>query len=502
MNNSEIHAKSAEQGGIIDINGKYISVADGTLIGAYSYGPGTGTHINITAEQIDMYGISEEGYHSEISIADLSNTEVDEPGKISIVAENLTLRDEARIDSFTTAYGNGGTIDIDVSNITLSGFGSGIYSSVDPSGIADGGEININAETVTVENGAYISSMTYGTGDAGNTNITADNLNISGASAENGYASAITTDTQPFFDSIKGGDGGIVDIKVKKITLADGGKISSSSIAQPGTEAGEAGRINITADTVTATGVNPYGPNEDGYGSGIYARSYGIGADDAGRIEIDAGQVNLSEGGVISTESTHKGGGVIRLNASDQLHLHNGNITTSVAQGEGQGGDITLESDLTVMNRGNITAKADAGDGGAIFISAGHFFRSSDSLVSATSARDNDGTVTVDAPDTELNELTVLPSDLPDISGWTDECDPANEDKSRFAVRGKDNAPVSSVRGLRSDISNSDFSDSLAAVRTAVRYQRAGFQKKALEMLNDFAPDAKKPGHRRSDCIP
>ncbi|MCP4343914.1 MAG: CHAT domain-containing protein [Desulfobacterales bacterium] len=493
MNNSEIHAKSAEQGGIIDISGKYISVADGTLIGAHSYGPGTGTHININAEQLDMYGISEEGYYSEISIANLSSTEVEEPGRISIVAENLTIKDEACIDSFTTAYGNGGTIDIDVSNITLSGFDTGIYSSVEPTGTADGGEININAETVTLEDGAYITSTTYGMGNAGNINIAVDDLRISGTT-DIGWASSVTAGANPKpaeeTDFLKGGNGGEINIDAKNITLTDGGLIASSSIAQPKTEAGEAGIINITADTVTATGVNPYGPNEDGYGSGIYARSYGIGADDAGRISISADRINLSEGGTVNTESTHKGGGVIGLNVSDQLYLHNGNITTSVAQGEGQGGDITLESNLVAMNRGNITAKADAGDGGAIFISAGSFFRSSDSLVSATSARGNDGTVTVDAPDTELNELTVLPSVLPDISGWTDECG-RSEDKSRFVVRGKDNAPVSSVRGLRSGISDSDFSDSLAAVRTAVRYQYAGFQKKALEMLNDFASDAK-----------
>ncbi|MCP4136634.1 MAG: tetratricopeptide repeat protein, partial [bacterium] len=140
--------------------------------------------------------------------------------------------------------------------------------------------------------------------------------------------------------------------------------------------------------------------------------------------------------------------------------------------------------------------KADTGDGGAIFIKAGNFFKSSDSLLSATSARGNDGTVTIDAPDTELGELSVLPSGLLDISGWNDECNFV-KGRSRFAVREKDNAPIS-VRGLRSGICTDDNSDSrtspdfFTAVRAAVGYQRAGFQKKALGMLNALSPDAEK----------
>ncbi len=85
--------------------------------------------------------------------------------------------------------------------------------------------------------------------------------------------------------------------------------------------------------------------------------------------------------------------------------------------------------------------------GGAIFIKAGHFFKSSDALVSATSARGNDGTVTIDAPDMELNELSLLPSNLLDISGWVGECE-RGKGKSRFVIKDRDNVPIGTIKGV------------------------------------------------------
>ncbi len=70
-----------------------------------------------------------------------------------------------------------------------------------------------------------------------------------------------------------------------------------------------------------------------------------------------------------------------------------------------------------------------------------------DALVSATSRRGNDGAVTIDAPVTELNELTVLPSNLLDISGWMGECE-RGDGKSRFVIRDKDNAPIGAIKGV------------------------------------------------------
>ncbi len=365
-----INTSALEKTGNISISGDSITVGNGS--GIYAKNAAEGGIINISAKNtFELSGVASDGYPAEIFMANYSESGNNIPSSFNLAAKNVVLN-ESMIISYAMSAGDGGDINVNADNIISRGFGSGFFSSVhEPFSTGNGGDISINAGTIHFSDGAYINSTTYGMGNAGNINIISDDLKISGAE---GWASSITAGAEPKpiegkgMDFLKGGNGGFIDITAKNITLSGGGQIASSSIAQPGTESGKAGIINITADTVTATGVNPYGPNEDGYGSGIYARSFGAGADDAGRISINAGRINLTKGGVINTESAHKGGGVIELNVSDQLYLHGGEITTSVAQGKGHGGDVTVESNLVIMNRGYITAKADTGDGGAIFI--------------------------------------------------------------------------------------------------------------------------------------
>ncbi|MCP4110728.1 MAG: hypothetical protein GY749_35250 [Desulfobacteraceae bacterium] len=66
--------------------------------------------------------------------------------------------------------------------------------------------------------------------------------------------------------------------------------------------------------------------------------------------------------------------------------------------------------------QGYITANAYEGDGGAVFIRTNSYLRSADSAVTASSERGNDGTVTVDAPDTDITNLVSLPENLLDVS--------------------------------------------------------------------------------------
>jgi large exoprotein involved in heme utilization and adhesion len=89
------------------------------------------------------------------------------------------------------------------------------------------------------------------------------------------------------------------------------------------------------------------------------------------------------------------------------LHLRDqGSITTSVAGGEGKGGNIILNSVFVVLDEGSrIIANAQEGQGGNIFIrilGGGALFQSPDSLIDASSEFGIDGSVVIDAPDTDI----------------------------------------------------------------------------------------------------
>jgi hypothetical protein len=77
-----------------------------------------------------------------------------------------------------------------------------------------------------------------------------------------------------------------------------------------------------------------------------------------------------------------------------------------VTGGTGKGGNITLNSVLVVLDEGSrIIANAEGGQGGNILIhirGGGALFRSPDSLIEASSGIGLEGSVVIDAPDTDI----------------------------------------------------------------------------------------------------
>ncbi len=227
---------------------------------------------------------------------------------------------------------------------------------------------------------------------------------------------------------------------------------------------GDGDRITVTADTLTMTGDSRITTSTSGHGNAgdimlkVNRLDIGDGASvvsessseifggSAGTVTVEAGDsVRLGGKKALSTDAKGAGGGKIDVTAGNEIYLLNGGISSSVAIGEGKGGDVTVESKFVIMNHGGITANADRGDGGAIFIRTENFVKSSDSAVTATSNRGNEGTVKIEAPDTDISgSLTVMPGTLLDATRWMKK--PCSErsasDVSRFVIKGRDATPT------------------------------------------------------------
>jgi large exoprotein involved in heme utilization and adhesion len=127
-------------------------------------------------------------------------------------------------------------------------------------------------------------------------------------------------------------------------------------------------------------------------------------------VKINATDVTLQDRGKISansSSSTQADAGNITLEVGNLLHLSNdSSITTSASGGPGKGGNITLNSVLVVLDEGSrIIANATRGQGGNILIhihGGGALFQSPDSLIQASSEFGIDGSVVIDAPDTDI----------------------------------------------------------------------------------------------------
>jgi filamentous hemagglutinin family protein len=169
----------------------------------------------------------------------------------------------------------------------------------------------------------------------------------------------------------------------------------------------------------------------------------------AGNINIIAeNEVSLDFDGSLNTEAISSGGGKISIEGKESLYLFEGLITASVQKGFGAGGDINTRSKAVLMNHSGIEANAVEGDGGAIFIKTDQYIKSSDSYVTATSERGNDGTVKIDAPKVDISKgLVVLPTNFLDATRWvkTPCALRSGESVSRLVLEGRDAIPTSLI---------------------------------------------------------
>ena len=178
-------------------------------------------------------------------------------GNLLIDTSRLILKNGGRVDSSSFAGGGSGNIKIEADLIELSGINanstdsSTIASSVDlinentrellefltenipsvPSGLA--GNVEINADLLKVTNGATIRGNNAGIGNGGNLQLNANSIFLDNAGG-------ITASTLS-------GEGGNITINSDRIQLQNNSSISASAGGE-----GNGGNIDITADTIVA----------------------------------------------------------------------------------------------------------------------------------------------------------------------------------------------------------------------------------------------------------
>jgi large exoprotein involved in heme utilization and adhesion len=105
-------------------------------------------------------------------------------GNITIDSGSFSLRDGAQLEADTLGQGNAGNVTVQVRDSVSVANGGGISSRVQASAVGKGGNIDINAATLSLTDGAQLITRTgrasdtqpAGRGDAGNINI-----NVTGA---------------------------------------------------------------------------------------------------------------------------------------------------------------------------------------------------------------------------------------------------------------------------------------------------------------------------------
>ena len=217
-------------------------------------------------------------------------------------------------------------------SVLIDGAGSGIFTNTEGTGA--GGNINILANRVTLQNGGTLSAATTGTAPS----ATGGTITVNAEHVAVNSQAVITADTNGIAPA------GAVDINTGSLAINSGGQIRSSS----GAEAAQRLCVVVTAapsltgGTITIQGQTGNGSQADsvtidGAGSGIFTQS--TGRRPGGDINILTGQsVGLTNGPAISASSTGAGNaGNIQINAGNQFAMTNSSVTTEATSGERRG---------------------------------------------------------------------------------------------------------------------------------------------------------------------
>jgi large exoprotein involved in heme utilization and adhesion len=306
-------------------------------------------------------------------------------GSVTISAtDSVSVTNGAQIGTEVLGQGKAGDVTITAPNfVSLDGLGSngssGVVSQVLPRRIGNG-NISIDTGSLSITNGAAISTTTKGKGDAGSVKITANAVSLDGVSS-NGESSRIQSEVYPQAD----GMGGTIDIETGSLSVTNGAVISASTAGQKDAgsiqiNAREDVRISGDSRLETASFSSGRGGNIDIQprslflmdGAQITSRSEGTGA--AGDIIIQTRENLESERSQITATTQSGDGGDIQLTVGDLLLMRNNSqisTTAGNAQAGGNGGNIIINTPFLVavpIENSDITANAFTGTGGRVNI--------------------------------------------------------------------------------------------------------------------------------------
>ncbi|WP_019506299.1 filamentous hemagglutinin N-terminal domain-containing protein [Pleurocapsa sp. PCC 7319] len=236
--------------GDLNLSTEKLTILDGGRVGAGTLGVGLGGDINVKAtELIEVIGA--EPSQAVASLLGASSLGAGDAGNLTIDTTRLVARDGGRVDSSAAATGSAGNVNIQASeSIEISGT---VPGSTDPSLISSGANIEDelaqqilrlpalpsgNAGNVTIKTGvlkitdrAEVSVVNEGLGDAGTLEIDADSIMLD----NQGSLSAAT----------RSGVGGDITLSTKNVFLQ-----GNSTATARAAGIGNGGNIRIDADNV------------------------------------------------------------------------------------------------------------------------------------------------------------------------------------------------------------------------------------------------------------
>jgi filamentous hemagglutinin family protein len=373
----------------ININAGSLSLTRGAQLDSSVFGVGNGGNIIINASQSVVFdGVSPDGFQSS-AFSEILKTGQGRGGGIQITADSLSVTNGALLSTGTRNKGDAGNITIDVRDRVLFNRGTA-RTTVGKGAIGNGGDIQITARSVEIASGGELLTFTSGEGKAGNVTIKAHDTVVADGQNSDGLFTGIAGN----LTKTGNGQGGTISVSTGSLTLQNDATFQTATNGQ-----GNAGAIVINArDTVLITGQGPNG------NSGLLTLVGETAKGKGGSIQITANSIWLTDNGLLTSSTLGQGdAGKITLDARNTVLFDRGSAfsnTQSLKQGNAN--DINISTDSFLVTNQSILSTNTTGEGiaGNILISAKNAeFSTGGQLLTATSGSKNAGNITLNVID-------------------------------------------------------------------------------------------------------
>jgi filamentous hemagglutinin family protein len=350
--------KSKGNAGNINITTNNLFFENRSVINASSGGEGNAGNIKIDASgNVILSDVNKFGKDGgSLILTQVLDKAVGDGGNIDITANNLLLQDRGFILADTKSKGNAGNITVNAKDsVSLVG-DSKLITAVGIQGtdvVGKAGKIDVSASSISLQDFSSFSASTdiNGTGEAGKITVNTDRLSITQGAFLDSFTENIS-------------NGSEINVNARTVELKSGGKIITGTGKQ-----GNAGNINLNvSDSIIIDGNNPRTDTKFTQetlinlidDTGLFSDTIRESTGNGGNIQVSSPRFEITNGGKVSVDSRGSGNSGNLSIAADSLKLNNqGSILAST--GFGTGGNINLKIGDILKLDGNslISARAD-----------------------------------------------------------------------------------------------------------------------------------------------
>jgi len=465
--NNSFGSSVRPQGGDIHLFAERLDLSTSATIAANGRSIGAAGNIFVEAGEVSVRGpsalITPSGFNAFTGIFAVTFDQASS-GSIQIDADSVSVTDggEIRATSFFSTE-PAGRVDVNAETVLLSGvdfnntnlLGQPRASQISSEGvIAAGGEVNVSATEVRLDDSAVISTTAAGLGAAGDVRVSAERVYLDDAAQ---IASSHVAILAP-------GDGGSVSVEGRELVSIRGSRVSAFADNGNGgfvgifagdlvlsdaeitarASGGDGGEVFIEADDLYASD-SSIAAQAQGFVLGEAVRG---GAGGSVRIEV-ARNFEIRDTEILATSNPGDGGEIL-FEVGRLFEAVDSSIAARAGASEvggvlvgGDGGNVFIDPELVVLNRTDIEASAVVGDGGEISIVADGLVRSSGSSLLVSSELGVEGELAIDAiQPVVVGDVVPLPQNFLDASALMKGRCSEGQDRGSFVLGGRDGPPA------------------------------------------------------------